>query len=104
MTKTTKYIIAVLFCLAFFAQRSDAQFKEGAFTQNYNEPGDTTGRKDTVEKLFSFKEFFGEIINSKRRKRKIDMFTFGEGQKLIKKRLNVRIIACRKRRQRKKDG
>ena len=53
-----KYLIAVLFCLTFFAQRSDAQFKEGAFTQNYNEPGDTTARTDSVAKMFSFKEFF----------------------------------------------
>ena len=47
-----KYILAVIFCLAFFAQRSDAQFKEGAFTQNYNEPGDTLHRSDTVAKMF----------------------------------------------------
>ena len=75
MTKTTKYIIAVLFCLAFFAQRSDAQFKEGAFTQNYNEPGDTTGRKDTVEKMFSFKEFFGGLAH--KNKLKIGTMTAG---------------------------
>ena len=58
-----KYILAVIFCLAFFAQRSDAQFKEGAFTQNYNEPGDTLGRSDTVAKMFSFKEFFGGLAH-----------------------------------------
>jgi hypothetical protein len=56
-----KYILAVIFCLVFFAQRSDAQFKENAFTQNYNEPGDTLGRSDTVAKMFSFKEFFGGL-------------------------------------------
>jgi hypothetical protein len=58
-----KYILAVIFCLAFFAQRSDAQFKEGAFTQNYNEPGDTLSRSDSVAKLFSFKEFFGGLAH-----------------------------------------
>ena len=58
-----KYILAVIFCLAFFAQRSDAQFKEGAFTQNYNEPGDTLHRSDTVAKMFSFKEFFGGLAH-----------------------------------------
>ena len=58
-----RYLTAVLFCLVFFAQRSDAQFKEGAFTQNYNEPGDTTGRSDTTEKMFSFKEFFGGLAH-----------------------------------------
>ena len=61
--KTLKYIFALVFCLTFFAQRSDAQFKEGAFTQNYNEPGDTLGRSDTVAKMFSFKEFFGGLAH-----------------------------------------
>ena len=58
-----KYIIATLFCLAFFVQRSDAQFKEGAFTQNYNEPGDTLATNDSVAKLFSFKEFIGGLAH-----------------------------------------
>lgn len=58
-----KYILAVVFCLAFFAQRSDAQFKEGAFTQNYNEPGDTLSRSDSTAKMFSFKEFFGGLAH-----------------------------------------
>ena len=58
-----KYIAAVLFCLVFFAQRSDAQFKEGAFTQSYNEASDTTSRSDTVAKMFSFKEFFGGLAH-----------------------------------------
>lgn len=56
-----KYLVAIIFCLFFFAQRSDAQFKEDAFTQNYNEPGDTLSQSDTVTKLFSFKEFFGGL-------------------------------------------
>ena len=58
-----KYLIATLFCVTFFSQRSDAQFKEGAFTQNYNEPGDTLSRSDTVEKLFSVKEFVGALAH-----------------------------------------
>ena len=58
-----KYIAAVIFCLTFFSQRSDAQFKEGAFTQNYNEPGDTLSRGDSVEKLFSVKEFVGALAH-----------------------------------------
>ena len=61
--KGIKYILAAIFCLTVFAQRSDAQFKEGAFTQNYNEPGDTTGRSDTVASLFSFKEYFGGLAH-----------------------------------------
>ena len=60
-SRILKYIIATIFCMAFFVQRSDAQFKEGAFTQNYNEPGDTLATNDTVAKLFSFKEFIGGL-------------------------------------------
>lgn len=56
-----KYIITLIFCTLFFAQRSDAQFKEGAFTQNYNEVGDSTARADTADKLFSFKELFNGL-------------------------------------------
>ena len=62
-SRTIKYISAAIFCLFFFAGRSDAQFKEGAFTQNYNEPGDSTSVKDTADKLFSFKEFFGGLAH-----------------------------------------
>lgn len=58
-----KYMVAVLFCLVCFVQRSDAQFKEGAFTQNYNEPGDTLSQGDSVAKLFSFKEFMGGLAH-----------------------------------------
>ena len=60
-SRILKYIVAAVFCLAFFVQRSDAQFKEGAFTQNYNEPSDTLSKSDTVAKLFSFKEFIGGL-------------------------------------------
>ena len=73
--KTSKYIAALIFCLIFFAQRSDAQFKEGAFTQNYNEPGDTLARRDSVEKMFSFKEYFGGL--SHKNKIKIGTMTAG---------------------------
>ena len=61
--KLLKYIFTLIFCLTFFAQRSDAQFKEGAFTQNYNEYSDSTATSDTVAKLFSFKEFFGGLAH-----------------------------------------
>lgn len=56
-TKILSYITAILACLIWTCQFSYAQFKEGAFTQSYNEPG-TTSPKDTTEKLFSFKELF----------------------------------------------
>ena len=70
-----KYIFSLTVCLLFFAQRSDAQFKEGAFTQNYNEPGDSTARADSVDKLFSFKEFFGGLAHKE--KLKIGTMTAG---------------------------
>ena len=54
-------IILVILGLTAFATRSQAQFKEEAFTQNYNEPNDTTARTDTTSKLFSFKQFFGGL-------------------------------------------
>ena len=57
------YISALIFGLTFFAQRSDAQFKEGAFTQSYNEYSDSTATADSVDKLFSFKEFFGGLAH-----------------------------------------
>lgn len=63
MKRLLKYTLAVLFCLTFFVQRSDAQFKEGAFTQNYNEPGDTLSNNDSVAKLFSFKEYIGGLAH-----------------------------------------
>lgn len=70
-----KYLAAVIFCLVFFAQRSDAQFKEGAFTQNYNDQSDTTGHRDSVEKMFSLKEYFGGL--SHKNKLKVGTMTAG---------------------------
>ena len=61
--RVLKYIFALIFGLTFFAQRSDAQFKEGAFTQSYNEYSDSTATADSVDKLFSFKEFFGGLAH-----------------------------------------
>lgn len=68
MRKALKYILAVIFFATFFAPRSDAQFKEGAFTQNYNEPGDTLSKSDSVEKLFSLKEFVGGLAHKNKLK------------------------------------
>ena len=70
-----KYVAAIIFCLVFFAQRSNAQFKEGAFTQNYNEYSDTTSVRDTADKLFSFKEFFGGLAH--KNKLKVGVMTAG---------------------------
>ena len=50
------------FCLTFFVQRSDAQFKEEAFQQNYNERVDSTAKADTANQ-FSFKKYFGGLAH-----------------------------------------
>ena len=51
----------VLFFLAAFALSAGAQFREEAFQQNYNNPNDTTARKDTIDKMFSMKEYLGGL-------------------------------------------
>lgn len=63
MNRILKHIVLCIFFLAGFALNSNAQFKEGAFTQTYNDQADTTGFKDTTDKLFSFKEFFGGLAH-----------------------------------------
>ena len=55
---------AVLLALLVFPDRASAQFREEAFQQNYNEPGDTTGR-DSTDTAFSFKEFFGGLSHKR---------------------------------------
>ena len=42
-----------------FSLNCNAQFKDEAFQQSYN--NDKTAQKDTVDKLFSFKEYFGGL-------------------------------------------
>lgn len=61
MHKILKYIVVSALFFAGFAVTSKAQFKEEAFSQTYNDQADTTGRSDTTDKLFSFKEFFGGL-------------------------------------------
>ena len=63
MHKFLRHIIIGIFLLAGTAFTSHAQFKEGAFTQTYNDQTDTTGVADTTDKLFSFKEFFGGLAH-----------------------------------------
>lgn len=61
MHKVLKYIVVSILFFAGFSLTSKAQFKEDAFSQTYNDKADTTGRTDTTDKLFSFKEFFGGL-------------------------------------------
>ena len=55
--RITKYIFAFIVFLIGFAVEGNAQFKEEAFQQTYNEKGDSTAVADTADKLFSFKEW-----------------------------------------------
>ena len=55
-------ILTVLACLAAFSLSAQAQFKEEAFSQNYNDPSDTTS-KGTVDQMWTFKEFFHGVAH-----------------------------------------
>ena len=68
MRNFLRHIIIGILLLAGTAVTSHAQFKEGAFTQTYNDQADTTGVADTTDKLFSFKEFFGGLAHKNRLK------------------------------------
>lgn len=57
-----RYIFALLVCLTGFAIRSEAQFKEEAFSQTYND-STSTASADSTDQLFSFKEFFGGLAH-----------------------------------------
>lgn len=56
------YILATIVCLTGFSFSANAQFKEEAFTQNYN-PADSTAQTDTSDKMFSFKELFRGVAH-----------------------------------------
>ena len=58
-----KYILTLIVCLTGFATRSEAQFKEEAFSQTYNDQADSTATADTTDKLFSFKDWAGGITH-----------------------------------------
>lgn len=65
MKKFIPYILTLVVALAVFSLPSRAQFKEDAFTQTYNEKGDTLNVKDTSDQLFSFKELFGGLSHKR---------------------------------------
>lgn len=69
------YILAFIFFLTGFAVDGNAQFKEEAFQQTYNEKGDSTAVADTADKLFSFKEWGRGIAH----KQKIEVGTMFMG-------------------------
>jgi len=59
--QTIRYILTIVLFLTALAFRGNAQFKEEAFQQTYN--NDTTSRADTADKLFSVKEFVGGLAH-----------------------------------------
>lgn len=50
-------------CLGVFSGRASAQFRQDAFTQNYNDDVDSLSVSDTTDKLFSFKEWAGGMAH-----------------------------------------
>ena len=73
--KSIKYIFLISICLLSFSGLSLAQFRQEAFTQTYNDVGDTTSSKDSTEKMFSFKELFGGL--SHKQEMRIGVMTAG---------------------------
>ena len=58
MKDLTLRILTVTLCLVVFAAGAKAQFREEAFSQNYASPSDTLSSRDSVDQMWSFKEFF----------------------------------------------
>ena len=50
------FLISVI--MTAFSIGANAQFKEKAFNQNYNDQRDTTASRDSVDQMWSFKDFF----------------------------------------------
>ena len=52
-------LLATVLCA--FSASASAQFREEAFNQSYNNPSDSTAAADSIDKMWSFKEFFRGI-------------------------------------------
>ncbi len=61
MPRLSKYILLFILFLTGFAITSQAQFKEEAFSQTYNDPN-STASADSAS-MFSFKEYFGGLAH-----------------------------------------
>ena len=57
------YIFTIILFLTGFAVEGNAQFKEEAFSQTYNDRADSTAVADTADKLFSFKDWGGGLAH-----------------------------------------
>ena len=60
MVRAARILLVAVLCLCT-ALPAMAQFKEEAFTQSYNDDPDSP--KDSTDKMFSFKEFFGAVCH-----------------------------------------
>ncbi len=59
----TRYILMIAVFLTGFAFSSEAQFKEDAFNQTYNDPNNPEAQNDTTASLFSVKEYIGGLAH-----------------------------------------
>lgn len=59
-----KTLLSAIVLLALSMQGAQAQFKEEAFTQSYNNAADTTARDSTAQG-FTFKEYFGGLSHKR---------------------------------------
>ena len=56
-------ILLVPLFLAVFTVGARAQFREEAFSQNYASPSDTLSSRDSVDRMWSFREFFHGVAH-----------------------------------------
>ena len=64
MPRFLRYLSAVAVFAVISVVSANAQFKEEAFTQTYNDTSATsTAAADTADKMFSFKELFGGLAH-----------------------------------------
>ncbi len=61
MKKILEYLLAAAVAV-LLPSTANAQFREDAFTQNYNDAADTTA-KDSTDVMFSFKDYFGGLAH-----------------------------------------
>lgn len=55
------FCLAAIFAAIFLSPDCNAQFREEAFTQQYNDDTAASGQKDSTDVMFSFKEYFGAL-------------------------------------------
>ena len=56
-------ILVTAACLTVFSLAAEAQFKEDAFNQSYYDGADSLATKDSVDRMWSFKEFFHGVAH-----------------------------------------